>query len=131
MPATARKPKASRPRNNGSARQPSFLRIRRGELPYDIVGYMDGFDEGDSSEMSEWYDALIDDDDERGPWDLASEVLHQGYKLTVKVSAANAVRVAALIGSRLTEPIVAAYQSETETLAFWSKCSFSIMRQPW
>lgn len=124
MPATARKPKAAKGKNNGSASQPSFLRARLAELPYDIVGdplIGLGFDRGDEAEFSEWTHALIDSEDERGAWDLASEVLHHGFKITVKVSRDNAIRVAAMIGSRLAEPIIAAYQSETETLTFWAQ----------
>ncbi len=132
MPATARKSKASRPKNNGSAHQPSFLRARLGELPYDIVGdplIGLGFDSGDDSEFSEWCDALIDGEDERGAWDLAADVLHHGFKITMKVSAGNAIRVAAMIGSRLAEPVIAAYQSETETLTFWSQKNKQVLAE--
>ena len=121
MPATARKPKASRPRNNDPLVQPSFLRARRGELPYKIEGYVSDFDNSDDDEFSEWIDATVRDSDERECWDLASEVLRHGFKITVRVSKGNSVRVATMVVSRLTHPALAAYCSETETLTFYSQ----------
>ncbi len=127
-----RKPKASKGKNNGSACQPSFLRARRGELQYDIVGdplIGLSFDDGDSSELSEWCATLIDDADDRGAWDLAAEVLMAGYKIVVRVSPGNSVRVAAMIASRLAVPVIAGFQTETETLAFWAQKNKQVLAE--
>lgn len=105
--------------NDVLAYTPSFLGARRGKLPFDIRGDVLDLDRYYPSEFSEWLD-IVTGTDEQECWGLASDVLRHGFKISVKVSPETSLRVTALIASRLDEPVVAAYCTDTERLTFWS-----------